>query len=123
MANILIIDDSPATRLLLRRILELANHHVSEASDGSKGLLRASMYTPDLVIVDVNMPNLNGPQFVTRLRSLEQFDATPVLVFSAEVSQRNMQEASLAGADAWMQKPTRPKELLRAIDTLLKRDS
>ena len=103
----------------MRGILEMGGYEVLQAHDGIDGLRQTIGRHPDLVIVDVNMPNMSGTDYVHRLRSESSFQDLPILVISAEHSDQHRREAQAAGATAWMMKPTRPNTLLKAIRDML----
>lgn len=115
MAKILVIDDDPMMLDLYREILTRVGHQVVIAENGVQGLARADR-SPDLIVVDLMMPNLNGYEFVKQLRSLDGHATTPVIAAS---SLSTGQWALRAGADRFLPKPFRSAELITLIDELL----
>lgn len=105
MATILIVDDESDVRFLLRMAFEAAGHRVLQAHHGASALERLQESRPDLIVTDVMMPVLDGPELIERLRSDPATDAIPILVLSS-------QPHSMAGADATLAKPFRPHEVL-----------
>lgn len=115
MANVLVVDDSRSIRELARVVLEGAGHTVGLASDGVEAMkeVRAAQY--DLVLSDVNMPNMDGMSFVFKLRRLDQYQNTPVLMVTTESADSKKERARTSGANGWIQKPFDPERLLAAV--------
>ena len=112
MARILIVDDEPDIRFMMRLILESAGHKVTDARHGAAGLESVKSAPPDLVITDVMMPTMDGLEFIARLRSDPETAAIPILAVSG-----NSELAT--AADAVLRKPFLPKELLMAAAHLI----
>ena len=105
MKSCLVVDDSRVIRLVARRILESLNFKVEEAEDGRKAMAACQKQMPDVILLDWNMPEMNGIDF---LRALRQTDAgkTPVVVFcTTETDMAHIQEAISAGANEYIMKP------------------
>jgi CheY-like chemotaxis protein len=118
MAKILVIDDEPAIRQVIRQVLARAGHDVAEAADGAEGLVALHARMPDLIITDIMMPNKEGIETVRDLR--REVPKLPILVISGNAdSALYMQVAKLLGAHAALAKPFRSAELLRAVEDLL----
>ncbi len=121
MATILLVDDEDLLREGVREILEMADHLVIEASDGVQALEKFAVNNVDLVITDVVMPNMDGVDFVTKLR--EMFPDVPILTISGGsrvVSARfGLDSALLSGANASLTKPFNAKQLLEKVNQLL----
>jgi len=115
VAKILVIDDNPVMLDLYREILTRAGHEVVLAENGTQGLARIDR-KPDLVVVDLMMPNLNGYDFVKQLRSMDGHTATPVIAASGLSTG---EWALKAGADRFLTKPFRSGELIALVDELL----
>ena len=115
MAKILVIDDDPVMLDLYREVLTRAGHEVVIAENGTQGLARVDR-KPDLVVVDLMMPNLNGYDFVKQLRSMDGQTATPVIAASGLSTG---EWALKAGADRFLPKPFRSGELMALVDELL----
>lgn len=112
---ILTIDDSPSMRALLKSALDAQGFSVEGAGDGAEGLTRLRALNPDLVITDINMPNMDGFQFIEAARGIEEFRGTPILVLSTEFSDEKKGRARAAGATGWITKPFDPEKLGAAI--------
>ena len=120
MARILAVDDSASMRQMVGLTLKSVGHDVISAVDGVDWLAKASIGRPvDLVITDVNMPNLDGMTLVRELRRLPQYQGVPVLVLTTEASTERKQEGRNAGATGWIVKPFDPDRLLATIDKVL----
>jgi CheY-like chemotaxis protein len=113
VARILIVEDEPDIRFMMRLILQSAGHHVTEAKDGAAGLMLIKSAPPDLVITDVMMPGMNGLDFIERLRSDPNSSAIPILVVSAN------SELPTA-ANARIGKPFLAQELVGAAALLIR---
>lgn len=110
--KILIVDDEPIVRRALRRFFESKGHEVSEAEDGEEGLSSWKKVKPDLVILDVLMPKMSGPD-VLRLRPK---DSTKVILISAYSGEYDVKKAKSLGADYYLPKPFQD---IREIETLV----
>lgn len=118
MAKILVIDDEPQVRRLIKQMLTRAGHDVAEAADGDEGLASLRMQMPDIVITDILMPNKEGIETIREVR--RQAPALPILVISGNAgSTLYMEMAKMLGAHAALAKPFRTAELLRAVTDLL----
>lgn len=116
MGRILVVEDSPAIRLLFRRRLEMKGHEVEEAANGLEALNRLERSTPDLIILDETMPLFDGASFLSRVRA--EMPDLPVVVVSA----RSEDESSpiMAEAQARLGKPIDFDLLLSTIERLLR---
>lgn len=119
MANILAVDDSVSMRQMVGFALKSAGHQVTEASDGVEALAVANDATFDLVITDVNMPNMDGIALIRELRKLPAFKFTPILMLTTETSGEKKQEGKAAGATGWVVKPFNPNQLIATIGKVL----
>ena len=120
MARILVIDDEPAIRSVVRRVLEGAGHEFLEASDGEAGMRLLAEQRPDLVITDLFMPGQDGIVTVRRIR--KDFPGVRVIVISGGDSTGRLDlrgGAELLGATASLRKPFAPADLLRVVREVL----
>jgi CheY-like chemotaxis protein len=117
--RILIADDTMSSRVLLRSILEASGHEVAEAEDGMEVLERASAFQPALVILDLQMPRLDGYAAATALRKMAEFERTPVIALTAVVSQVAPEKMAAAGFSAYLIKPISPARLRQCIADFL----
>lgn len=119
MANILAVDDSASMRQMVAFTLKGAGHTVTEASDGAEALNLAKSNAYDLVLSDVNMPNMDGISLTKQLRTLPAFKFTPILMLTTEAGLEKKQDGKAAGATGWIVKPFNPDQLLSTIKKVL----
>lgn len=105
MASILIVDDSPEVRVALTATLEDAGHTVTEASDGREGVERAALIQPDAILLDINMPGMDGITALRGLRSEALTRDVPVVMLTAVADMDHVQLAIAAGAHDYILKP------------------
>lgn len=118
--TIMIVDDSPLMRASLKANLEMGGYHVEFAGDGVLALTQLkSGVKPDLIISDINMPNMGGLEFIRNLRTLPGFRFTPVLVLTTESAQGKRDEAKKNGATGWLVKPVSGPDLIKVIKQVL----
>lgn len=116
-ATILVVEDNADARELLAFILKLEGFNVTTAADGRIAIRKIDEYPPDLIVTDINMPNLDGIQMIRILRSRENF-RIPILVMSA-CSEKIVEAAMAAGADASAGKPVQIEMMLKIVRHLL----
>ena len=116
--KILIVDDSRPFRQSLTRFLEMEGFEVVEAEDGLGGLEEYHRSRPDLIVMDVNMPRMDGFEAVRRLR---EFTIVPVLILSCRNAEMDKVLGLTAGADYYLPKPFSASELLVRVQALLRR--
>ncbi len=119
MKTILIVDDSITVRMQMRRFLESNGYSVVEANDGVDGLETASSTDVDMMIVDVNMPRMNGIDMTREVRALSAHTRTPIFMLTTEGGKDMINNGRAAGVTAWMVKPFKPDLLLRGIQRVL----
>jgi len=119
MASILAVDDSASMRQMVSFTLKSAGHNVTEAEDGVVALNLAKAASYDLVITDVNMPNMDGITLIAELRKLPNFKFTPLLMLTTESSTDKKMAGKNAGATGWIVKPFNPDQLLAVINKAL----
>lgn len=121
MAAILVVEDDPAIRNNIARLLQLEGHGVTAAADGLQGLACARREPPDLVITDINMPGLDGFALAQALRAEPALATTPILMLTALDDRASMRRGMSAGADDYLAKPFTRVELLEALQGLLRK--
>lgn len=117
--SILIVDDSSSLRTAVRISLESAGYQVTEAGDGMDAVTKLDGQKYHLVISDVNMPRMDGIEFVTKMKQLPAYKYTPVVMLTTESGQDKMARGKAAGAKAWMVKPFLPVQLLDVVSKLV----
>ena len=123
MALILIADDSQTEIYVLKKILEKHNHQIITAEDGLQAIEVAQNENPDLIIMDVVMPNLNGFQATRRLSRAAETSHIPIIIVSSKNQETDKLWGMRQGAKGYLGKPVAEVDLIVAIDTLLKEDS
>jgi two-component system chemotaxis response regulator CheY len=113
--KVLVVDDSRAIRQSIRFILEQNGYEILEGSDGVEGLEKLASARVDLIITDVNMPNMDGITFIKKVREKADLRFVPILVLTTESQQSVMEEAKAAGATGWIVKPFSTDKLLAAV--------
>jgi DNA-binding response OmpR family regulator len=121
MANLLLIEDDDAQRLVAAYSLKKAGHEVREASNGSQGLTAARLQRPDVVVCDVMMPGMSGYEVVAALRADADLASVPVVLLTAMSDRKHMRQGMTAGADDYLTKPYGPDELIDAVAALVAR--
>lgn len=117
--TIITVDDAATIRRMVSFTLRGAGHEVLEAADGALALNLLQSRAVDLVITDVNMPNMNGIELTRRLRALPSFSRTPVLLLTTESDPAKKAEGRAAGATGWIVKPFSQEQLLAIVAKLL----
>ena len=118
-SRILVVDDSSAARAYVRAAIESnLDAEVDEATGGFEALRILPRARYDLVIVDVNMPNINGLELISFMRSSDLHRETPLLVSSTEASERDRDRARELGANGYLEKPFSSDQLLAAVAAL-----
>jgi DNA-binding response OmpR family regulator len=119
--RVLIVDDDRVIQELLRVNLELEGYEVTTASDGEEGLARFDQCRPQLVLLDIMMPKLDGWQVARRLTSSEAGRGVPIVVLSARAQDADVERGADLGVAAYVTKPFDPIRLLDLIRELLAR--
>ena len=120
--KLLIVDDSTMLRDMLSYALNEGGYtDVTESVDGVDGLSKVKATQYDLIISDVNMPNMDGLTMVGEIRKLPQYAKTPILVLTTERSDEMKTKGKAAGATGWIVKPFVPDQLLKAVNIVLSR--
>lgn len=112
--TVLVVDDSKAMRGFIRRVIDLSGFEYSqclEASDGKEALDLLAHETVDIILTDINMPEMNGEEFLRRVEEDAQFSAIPVLVVSTDATENRIREMMSIGAKGYLTKPFVPEDL------------
>src|SRR5437868_14461606 len=117
MARILHIEDDPGNRLLVRKLLQAAGHSVTEAVDGLEGVQLACAERPDLVLVDLNLPGLDGYEVTLRLRGEPSLGGVPIVAITAE---GDRDTSLVVGCDGFLQKPIDARSFAQTLAGYLK---
>lgn len=122
-AKILIIDDEPDIRILIKYTLEKEGFTVDTAEDGEKGFEKAIQFSPDLIILDVMMPGMDGMETCEKFRQDPTFDNTFICFLTARSEDYSQIAGFNSGADDYITKPVKPKVLVSRINGILRRKS
>lgn len=120
-SRIVIADDEPITRMLIKRVLERENFEVIEAENGDQAVALITRERPDLVLLDLNMPIMDGYEAIHHLRHNPSLTGLPIIVLTAEDGQTVERRVLTMGADDYMVKPFSPKELVARVKAVLRR--
>ncbi len=118
-ATVLVVDDDPVIQGLLRVNFEMEGYEVIVAGDGVEGLERARSERPDVVILDVMMPRMDGLEVARQLKGDPATAPIPIVLLSAKAQQIDVRAGDAAGADAYVTKPFDPLDLLRRVEALI----
>jgi pilus assembly protein CpaE len=121
MTRILVVDDEQIYHQLIARALEAEKFQIDGASNGKEGFQKAKATSPDLIITDVMMPDINGYELTKLLRREPQFAHTPIVVLTSQTGLQNKLNSFEAGADDHLTKPFEPAELVARLAALLRR--
>ncbi len=102
---ILCIEDNLENRMLVRRVLEVEGYQVIEADSGNTGLQKAETMAPDLVLMDINLPEIDGYELTHRLKQMPHLAGVPVVAMTANVMKGDREKTLAAGCDGYIQKP------------------
>ena len=118
MKKILIVDDSPSVRQQVRAALQPAGFELVDAVDGMDALKKLTDDNFSLVVCDVNMPRMNGMEFVEKAKANPKYADLPVVMLTTEGQKTMIQRAKKAGAKGWIIKPFKPAMLVAAAKKL-----
>lgn len=119
-ARILYIEDNLANRELVKRILEIEGYEVLEAEDGYAGYEAALSLEPDLILMDINLPEIDGLTLTTRLRQHDRLRDVPIIALTANVMKGDREKTLAAGCDGYIRKPVDVDELPVEVERFLK---
>jgi two-component system cell cycle response regulator DivK len=119
--RILYIEDNPDNRLLIRRVLQAEGYEVFEAMDGQIGMQRAAEMQPDLILMDINLPEIDGYEVTARLKQLPGLNRIPIIAVTANVMKGDREKTLAAGCDGYIQKPIDIDLLPEQIDRFLRK--
>jgi two-component system cell cycle response regulator DivK len=120
MARILYIEDNAGNRLLVKRILAVEGHQIWEAADGTEGLRIAAETALDLILVDINLPDIDGYEVTARLRQMPTVTRIPIVALTANALRGDREKSLEAGCDGYIQKPLDVDMLPAQINVFLR---
>ena len=119
MKTVLTVDDSASVRTMVKLTMSAAGYGVVEAGDGAEALAKAKGQAVNLVITDLNMPKMNGIEFIRALRELAPYRGVPIVFLTTESDDEMKKQAKAAGATGWITKPFRQDQLLAVAKKFL----
>ena len=119
--TILYIEDNPDNRLLIRRVLNAEGYTVQEASNASSALTALETMRPDLILMDINLPDMDGYTLTAHIRALPNLGLVPIVALTANVMKGDRERSLEAGCDGYIQKPVDIDTLTQQIERFLKR--
>lgn len=117
--TILAVDDSPSIRTAVRLALTEAGYQVTEAVDGMDGLAKARSATFDMILTDLNMPNLDGLGMIKEIRKLPSQTGVPIIFLTTESDEGIKSQAKAAGATGWLVKPFQAPQLVQIVKKVI----
>ena len=117
--RIMTVEDSTSLREMITFTLGEAGYEVAEAEDGRDALDKLHGFKADLVITDLNMPNMNGIELTRALRANSSYRFVPIIFLTTESQMQKKQSAKEAGATGWIVKPFKPDQLLQVVRKVL----
>lgn len=120
MFKILYVEDNPQNMRLVRKILMAAGYEVIEATNGLSGVATAEREKPDLILMDVNLPDINGLEATSRLKANPPVAAIPIIALTANAMHGDRENCLAAGCDGYLAKPVMKNELLNTVALFLK---
>lgn len=117
--KILVVEDTEDNRQILRDLLGMAGYDMVEAHDGAEGVARAAEHRPDLILMDIQMPVMDGYEATRRIKANPALKAIPVIAVTSYALSGDEAKARAAGCDGYIAKPFSPRELLAAIRKFL----
>ena len=118
--RIMTADDSPSMRQMVSFTLKEAGYDVVEAEDGQDALDKLKSNKADMLITDLNMPNMDGLQLIKELRSLPEYKFIPIIMLTTESDESKKKAGKDAGATGWLVKPFKPPQLTAVVKKVLR---
>lgn len=116
--TVMVVDDSGSFRTVVKLALQKAGYTVIEACDGKDASTKLTGQKINLIVCDVNMPNMDGLTFLKHVKASPAHKFTPVIMLTTESQEAKKAEGRAAGARAWITKPFQPSQLVDAVNTL-----
>ena len=121
--TILYVEDNPDNRMLVRRILLSEDYSLLEATNATEALETLKTAKPDLILMDINMPDMDGYTLTAKIKSMPGFEKMPILALTANVMRGDKEKVLEAGCDGYIQKPIDFDELLREVERYTSRSA
>ena len=118
--TILVVDDSRSVLAVIGTTLKVAGYNVVQASDGVEGLeILNGDEQIDMIITDLNMPNMDGITFIQEIKKLADFQSTPICMLTTETEQSKLENNASISTDAWITKPVQPAKVIDIVGCIL----
>ena len=117
--RVMTVDDSATVRQVLQMTLEGAGYEVLQAVDGVDALRKLAKESVDMLVTDLNMPNMDGLELIKKVRAEGQYRFTPIVMLTTESSEEKKKAGREAGASGWIVKPFKPEQLLKVVKMVL----
>jgi len=121
--TILYVEDNPDNRMLVRRVLLSEDYSLIEAKDAGEALAMLKTNQPDLILMDINMPDMDGYTLTAQIKAMTGFERVPILAITANVMRGDREKTLEAGCDGYIQKPIDIDQLTREIEKFLPRSA
>ena len=121
--TILSVEDNPDNRMLVRRILMSEGYDLLEATNAAEALELLKTTKPDLILMDINMPDMDGYTLTAKIKTTQGFERIPILALTANVMRGDKEKTLEAGCDGYIQKPIDFDELIREVERFLARSA
>ncbi len=121
--TILYVEDNAENRTLIRRVLEADGYRVVEASNAEKALAQIEKEHPNLILMDINMPDMDGYTLTAKIKSIPTYKDIPIIAVTANVMRGDREKSLKAGCDGYIQKPIDIDILTRQLERYLLRDT
>lgn len=120
MKTILVVDDNEDSREIVKKILKKQGYEIIEAIDGEEALAKAIAYRPDLILMDISIPKIDGYEATRRLKARPDFKDIPIIAFTAHAMKGDQEKALQAGCNGYISKPINVKDFPEQIKVYLK---
>ena len=120
MKTILVVDDNEDSRELVKKSLKKYGYEIIEAIDGEEAIAKAVAYRPDLILMDISIPKIDGYEVTKRLKARVDFKDTPIIAFTAHAMRGDQEKALQAGCNGYISKPINVREFHNQIKIYLK---
>jgi len=117
--KILVVEDTEDNRQILRDLLRMAGYDMVEAHDGAQGVAMAVEHRPDLILMDIQMPVMDGYEATRRIKAIPELKATPIVAVTSYALSGDEQKTRDAGCDAYIAKPYSPRQMLAKVREIL----
>lgn len=121
--TILYIEDNADNRMLVRRVLHAEDYEFTEAKNASDALVVLRTARPNLILMDINMPDMDGYTLTAKIKSMPGFERIPILAITANVMRGDREKSLEAGCDGYIQKPLDVDQLVKEIERFLPRSA